>query len=68
MTYTKPMFETSDKADQMYRQAQEVALAYNNSHEHPLAAGKVYTTAVLHLIYQVVISSFLRGSDADPFS
>ena len=68
MTYTKPMFETSDKADHMYRQAQEVSLAYNNSHEHPLAAGKVYTTAVLHLIYQVVISTFLRGGDADPFS
>ena len=68
MTYTKPMFETSDKADKMYRQAQEVSLAYNNSHEHPLSAGKVYTTAVLHLIYQVVISTFLRGSDADPFS
>ncbi|MBO6049334.1 MAG: alpha-amylase [Spirochaetales bacterium] len=68
MTYSKPMFETSDKADHMYRQAQEVSLAYNNSHEHPLAAGKVYTTAVLHLIYQVVISTFLRGGDADPFS
>ena len=55
MTYTKPMFETSDKADKMYRQAQEVSLAYNNSHEHPLSAGKVYTTAVLHLVKEIVV-------------
>ncbi len=68
MTYNKPMFETSDSAEQMYRQAQEVSQTYNKSHEHPLAAGRVYTSAVLHLIYQSVISAFLRGSDADPFS
>ena len=64
MTYTKPMFETSDRADQMYRQAQEVSLAYNGSHDHPVSAGKVYTSAVLHLVYQAVISTFLRGRDA----
>lgn len=68
MTYTKPMFETSDRADNMYRQAQEVALTYNNSHDHSLSAGRIYTAAILHLIYQYVISSSLRGSDAEPFS
>ena len=68
MAYEKPVFETLEKAEKTYRQAQEVALLYNNSHEHPVAAGKVFTAAVLHVIYQTVISSFLRGSDADPFS
>ena len=68
MTYEKPMFETSERADRMYRQAQEVSLVYNNSHEHPITAGKIYTSAVLHMVYQSVISVFLRGSDSDPFS
>ena len=68
MTYEKPMFETSERADRMYRQAQEVSVVYNNSHEHPITAGKIYTSAVLHMVYQSVISVFLRGSDSDPFS
>jgi len=68
MDYTKPMFETSEKSDRMYRQAQEVSVAYNTNHDHPLAAGKVFTSAVLHLIYQTVISAFLRGSDEESFS
>ncbi len=68
MTYEKPMFETDENASQMYRQAQEVAQVYNNSHEHPITAGRVYTSAVLHLVYQSVISVFLRGTDSDPFS
>ena len=68
MTYEKPMFETSERADRMYRQAQEVSVVYNNSHEHPITAGKIYTSAVLHMVYQAVISVFLRGSDSDPFS
>ena len=68
MTYESPVFETLGDPAQTYRQAQEVAMIYNSSHEHPVAAGKVFTAAVLHVIYQTVISGFLRGSDADPFS
>lgn len=68
MAYEKPVFETSDKASEMYRQAQEVSLIYNEKHEHPVFAGRVYASAVLHLIYQKVISAFLQGSDAAPFS
>ncbi len=68
MIYEKPVFETSEGIQDMYRQAQEVSLAYNNSHEHPLSAGKVYTAAVLHLVYQRIISTFLRGTEAEPFS
>ena len=68
MTYEKPMFETAENTAQMYRQAQEVALVYNSSHEHSITAGRVYTAAVLHLVYQSVISIFLRGTDSDPFS
>ena len=68
MTYDKPMFETAENTAQMYRQAQEVVQIYNASHEHPITAGRVYTSAVLHLVYQSVISVFLRGTDSDPFS
>ncbi len=68
MPYEKPMFETSEKSEHIYRQAQEVSQLYGKSHEHPISAGKVYTSAILHLIYQSVISAFLRGSDSDPFS
>mgnify|MGYP004444002979 FL=1 len=68
MIYEKPMFETTNGIDNMYRQAQEVAVVYNNNHEEPLSAGKIYTSAVLHLIYQQVISAYLRFSESDPFS
>ncbi|MCQ2412504.1 MAG: alpha-amylase family glycosyl hydrolase [Sphaerochaetaceae bacterium] len=68
MTYDLPMFETKNNVDGMYRQAQEISLIYNNNHEHPISAGKVYTSAVLHLIYQTVISAYLRGTDSEPFS
>ncbi len=68
MVYEEPVFETSEGSDIMYRQAQEVSLKYNNSHEHPVAAGKVYAAAVLHLVYQRVISAFLRGTESEPFS
>ena len=68
MSYEKPAFETSSKIGQMYRQAQELVLAYNQSHDRPLSAANVHICAVLHLIYQTVISAYLRGADSDPFS
>lgn len=68
MIYEEPVFETSEGAEKMYRQAQDLSLKYNNSHEHPVSAGKMYTAAVLHLVYQRIISTFLRGTESEPFS
>ncbi len=68
MSYEKPAFETSSKIGDMYRQAQEVVDFYNKSHDRPLSTANVHICAVLHLIYQTVISAYLRGTDSDPFS
>ncbi len=68
MSYESPVFETSNKINEMYRQAQEVTFIYNESHDRPLSAANVHICAVLHLVYQTVISAYLRGTDSDPFS
>lgn len=68
MSYEAPLFETTNKINEMYRQAQDVTYAYNESHGRPLSAASVHICAVLHLVYQTVISAYLRGTDSDPFS
>lgn len=68
MSYESPVFETSSKIGVMYRQAQELTHIYNESHDRPLSAANVHICAVLHLIYQTVISAYLKGTDSDPFS
>ncbi len=68
MSYEAPLFETTNKINEMYRQAQEVTFTYNETHGRPLSAASVHICAVLHLVYQTVISAYLRGTDSDPFS
>lgn len=68
MAYDKPVFETSSRIGEMYRQAQELVQVYNESHDGHLSAANVHICAVLHLIYQTVISAYLKGTDLDPFS
>jgi len=68
MTYFNPVFETDHKPDQLYRQAQEVALVYNTKHDKPITAGGLNSCAVLHLVYQSVITEFLKTKESDPFS
>ncbi len=68
MTYFKALFETGEHLNQLYRQAQEVAVKYNASHEKTVSSAKLNITAVLHIAYETVISFFIRNSETDPFS
>lgn len=68
MTYFNPVFETDYELQDLYRQAQEVSFTYNKSHEEKISASKVNISAVLHLVYQTVISSYLSNSESNPFS
>ncbi|MCR4676904.1 MAG: alpha-amylase [Sphaerochaetaceae bacterium] len=68
MSLFTPVFETDESLGKLYRQAQELALTYNKNHEDQVSAAKLNISAVLHLIYQRVISIQLRNSETDPFS
>lgn len=68
MTYFNPVFETDEDIQKFYRQAQDVAFSYNKSHTEKITASKVNVSAVLHLVYQTVISAYLRNTETNPFS
>ncbi|MCF0238597.1 MAG: alpha-amylase [Sphaerochaetaceae bacterium] len=69
MSYIKPVFETAESPKDLYRQAQEVAYCYNTKNKNQtISAGKLHASAVLHIVYQTVISTYLRGSSDEPFS
>ncbi len=68
MTYFKALFETDVRFGQLYRQAQEVALRYNQSHQKTVSSAKLNSAAVLHLVYETIISFYIRNSETDPFS
>lgn len=68
MIYFSPVFETDLRPDQLYRQAQEIALVYNSKHDETITAGGLNSSAVLHLVYQTVITEFLKTKESDPFS
>ncbi len=68
MSFFTPVFETEESLNKLYRQAQELALIYNKNHEDHVSAAKLNISAVLHLLYQRVISIQLKNSETDPFS
>lgn len=68
MTFDSPVFETDEEIKKMYHEAQKVAKLYNDNHEEKVSSAKLNISAVLHLIYQSVISTYLRNSDSNPFS
>ncbi|MCR5760410.1 MAG: hypothetical protein K6F82_00170, partial [Sphaerochaetaceae bacterium] len=68
MSFFTPVFETDESLNKLYRQAQELALTYNKKHDEHVSAAKLNISAVLHLLYQRVISIQLKNSESDPFS
>lgn len=44
-------------------QAKSISYSYNLSFDKPIRSSDLYTTAVLHLVYQCVISRFIHYSD-----
>lgn len=68
MSFFTPVFETEESLNKLYRQAQDLALRYNKNHDEHVSAAKLNISAVLHLLYQRVISIQLKNSESDPFS
>lgn len=68
MVFFDPVFETQESFNDIYHQAQQVAKIYNDIHTEKISAAKLNVSAVLHLIYQTVISAYLNHSDSNPFS
>lgn len=70
----QPIFSTHSGISSFYREASELAYAYNEyrkkegSSDGMLSAGKLNATAVLHLIYQTVLSIYLSDGQNDFFS
>ena len=68
MTFFDPVFETDEDLKNMYMQARDIASQYNAGHDDKVSAAKVNISAVLHLIYQTVITDYLKNSESNPFS
>ena len=73
INFTKPLFSTQKGLSSFYREASEFAYIYNEySKQHSkneyLSAAKLNATAVLHLIYQAVLSFYLSDGQSDFFS
>lgn len=70
----EPLFSTEEGMSSFYRQAAEVAYKYNEDRKKAgksdffLSAGKLNASAVLHMIYQVVLSFLLEDGQKDYFS
>ena len=67
MDFFSPLFETDLQIQNYYRQAQNLAFIYNKKHKETISAGGLNATAILHLIYQIVISQHPDVRDAHLF-
>lgn len=69
-----PVFATDESLDLLYREAADLAFRYNSKlkdegrSEGFLSPGKLHASAVLHLIYQIVLSARMEDGQADFFS
>lgn len=68
MVFNEPVFETDEEIKKMYREALELAKRYNDNHQEKISAAKVNISAILHLVYQTVVSSYLKTTESNPFS
>lgn len=70
----EPLFETASGVSSFYREASELAFKYNEEikkegkNDTFLSAGKLNATAVLHLVYQTVLSYLMDDVQSDFFS
>ena len=69
----KSVFVTEFDLQRIYNEANDIAFKYNelvkktNEGEF-ISAGKLHTVAVLHLLYQSVLSTYLKENNPDLFS
>jgi glycosidase len=73
MDFFSALFPTDSDLHAYYKQANELAYSYNslvNKHKGKefVSAGKLHATAVLHLIYQTILSRYLTDTEPDFFT
>lgn len=69
--YEDPAFETKKGVASFYREAVNLTFQYNKTlkkDEKGLSAGKVNASAVLHYVYQTVLTFLLKGGNEDFFT
>ncbi len=73
MDFFSPLFPSTTGLGTLYRQANELAHLYNlkikeRGGSEYVSAGKLHATAVLHLIYQTVLTRYLGDTEPDFFT
>ena len=73
MDFFSALFPSTTELGSLYRQANELAHQYNlktkeRGGSEYVAAGKLHATAVLHLLYQTVLTRYLGDTEPDFFS
>ena len=73
MDFFSALFPSTSELGILYRQANELAHQYNlkikdRGGSEYVAAGKLHATAVLHLLYQTVLTRYLSDSEPDFFT
>lgn len=73
MDFFSALFPSTNELGVLYRQANELAHQYNlkikdRGGSEYIAAGKLHATAVLHLLYQTVLTRYLSDTEPDFFS
>ncbi|MBI9094361.1 MAG: alpha-amylase [Sphaerochaeta sp.] len=73
MDFFSALFPSTTELGILYRQANELAHQYNlkikeRGGSEYVSAGKLHATAVLHLLYQTVITGYLSDTEPDFFS
>lgn len=75
LSLSKPIFMTDENLQDFSREAGDLAWKYNEKqkerkggNDEYLSAGKLHATAVLHLLYQEVLSIYLKETNPDLFT
>ncbi len=75
LSFSKPIFKTDENLQDFSREAGDLAWKYNSilkekqaDNSEYLSAGKLHATAVLHLLYQEVLSIYLKETNPDLFT
>ena len=75
LSLDKPVFVTTGSLQSLYNDANGVSWAYNKAMREKgeadssyLSAGKLHATAVLHMLYQSVLDTYLKENNPDMFT
>ncbi|MFA7129317.1 MAG: hypothetical protein WC136_09125, partial [Sphaerochaeta sp.] len=73
MDFFSALFPSTSDVGNLYRQANELAHRYNTRVKQRggsdyVSAGKLHASAVMHLLYQTVLSRYLSDTEPDFFS